>query len=199
MSKKNDKALSRRDFLFAGLRRLRHDDDEGEKKQEFSTLAAATEGVTKDDATKAKEAFVAGNAAYAKADYDTAWPLYRECVQLFPAHLEARKRLAYCHYRMGRHLQAKVEFERVLREAKKDNFSFLYLGLTYCHLEKPDKAVKAWKGYFNTEEVRIMRELNVQMAMLGSVEPPDPKDVADLVEEAIQARKEELLDQEAKT
>lgn len=197
MSKKKDNAVSRRDFLFGGLRRLRGDDEPQPKKQQFSSLAAATEGVTKDDAAKAKEAFVKANALYAQAEYETAWPLYRECVQLFPAHLEARKRLAYCHYRLGRHLQARVEFERVLHDAKKDNFSSLYLGLCYCHLNKADKAVEAWKGYFNPEEVRIMRELNVQVAMLESPAPPELEAVAELVEEAIQARKEELLEQEA--
>lgn len=196
MSKKKKDAVSRRDFLFGGLRRLRRDDEPSPKKQEFASLADATRGVTKDDATKAKDAFTKANALYAQAEYEEAWPLYRECVQLFPAHLEARKRLAYCHYRMGRNVQARVEFDRVLHEGK-DNFSSLYLGLCHCRLNKADKAVAAWKGYFNPEEVRIMRELNVQIAMLESPEPPELADVADLVEEAIQARKEELLEQES--
>lgn len=194
MAKKKDSGFSRRDFLFGGLRKLRRDDKE-EKKQDFSALAAATEGVSKDDAAQAKDHFAKANEAYAKADYATAAPLYRECITLFPAHLEARKRLAYCHYRIGKYIQARVEFDRVLHEGK-DNFASLYLGLTHCRMKKPQKAVTAWKGYFNTEEVRIMRELNVQIAMLDSPEPPDPIDVADQVEDAIQARKEELLEAE---
>ncbi|WP_461209173.1 tetratricopeptide repeat protein [Desulfocurvus sp. DL9XJH121] len=197
MAKKNDNGLSRRDFLFAGLRKVRRESGEPEPRRDFGSLAAATEGVSKDDAARAKEAFAQGNAAFARADYEAAAPLYRECIQLFPAHLEARKRVAYCHYRLGRYVQARVEFDRVLREAGKDNFSSLYLGLAHCRLNKPDKAVEAWEGYFNPDEVRIMRELNVQTALLKSPEPPDIAAVADEVEEAIQARKEELLQEES--
>lgn len=195
MAKNKDKGISRRDFLFAGLRRARHEDEE--PAPGHASLAAATQGVTKDEAARAKEAFAQANQAYARADYAAAAPLYRECIQLFPAHLEARKRIGYCHYRLGKYVQARVEFDRVLREAGKDNFASLYLGLVHCRLNKPDKAVAAWKGYFNPDEVRIMRELNVQTALLECPEPPDTGDVADQVEEAIQARKEELLDAEA--
>ena len=194
MANKKDKGLSRRDFLFAGLRKIRREDKEPE--QNFASLAAATEGVSKDAATKAKEAFVEANKAYARADYETAIPLYRECILLFPAHIEARKRIGYCHYRLGKFIQARVEFDRVLHETPKDNFTSLYLGLVHCRMNKPAKAVAAWKGYFNSDEVRIMRELNVQTALLESPEPPDPGAVADEVEEAIQARKEELLQQD---
>lgn len=195
MAKKNKSGVSRRDFLFGGLRKLRREDEEPEKKQDFGKLAAATKGVTKDEATQAKDHFAQANAAYARADYAAAAPLYRQCITLFPAHLEARKRLAYCHYKQGKFIQARVEFDRVLHEGK-DNFASLYLGLTHCRMNKPEKAVAAFKGYFNADEVRIMRELNVQIAMLESPEPPDPADVADQIEDAIQARKEELLEAE---
>lgn len=193
-AKKKSKNLSRRDFLFGGLRRLRGEDkDDAPEQQDFAILAAATEGVTKSDAQKAKEAFVRGNEAYAIAEYGEAVPEYRECVRLFPAHLEARKRLGYCLYRIQQYIQAKVEFERVLKETKKDNYSSLYLGLTMARLGKADKALAAWKGYFNPDEVRIMRELNLQMALLESPEKPDLDDVVEQVEEAIAIRKEELL------
>lgn len=192
--KKKKKPLSRRDFLFGGLRKLRGEDEDSEpKKQDFALLAAATEGVTQDEATQAKEAFIRANKCYAIADYEGAVPEYRQCVRLFPAHLEARKKLGYCLYRLEQNVQAKVEFERVLREAKKDNYCALYLGLTQARLGKADKAIAAWKQYFNPEEVRIMRELNLQIALLESPEKPDLPDVIEQIEEAIEIRKDELL------
>lgn len=190
--KKKSKPLSRRDFLFGGLRKLRGEDD-APKKQDFAALAAATQGVTKDEAQEAKAAFGRGNEAYAVADYTAAIPEYRQCVKLFPAHLEARKRLGYCLYRTGQFIQARVEFDRVLRETKKDNYSALYLGLTYAQMGKVEKAVAAWRQYYNTDEVRIMRELNLQIALLESPEKPDLADVVEEIEEAIDLRKEELL------
>jgi len=188
VSEKKKEPLSRRDFLFGGLRKLR-----GEDRPEAAALAAATQGVAPDTARQAKEAFLRGNQAYAVADYAAAIPEYRECIRLFPAHLEGRKRLGYCLYRTGQFLQARLEFERVLREAKKDNFSALYLGLTCARMEQPEKAVAAWRQYHNTDEVRIMRELNLQIALLESPEKPDLADVAEEVEETIRIRKEELL------
>ncbi len=191
--KKKSNPLSRRDFLFGGLRKLRGEDKDAEPAKNDFALHAATEGVGKDEAQQAKEAFLRGNKQYAVSDYEAAVPEYRECVRLFPAHLEARKRLGYCLYRLGQNVQAKVEFERVLREAKKDNYCALYLGLAQARLGKADKAVAAWKQYFNPDEVRIMRELNLQMALLQSPEKPDLEDVVEQVEEAIAIRKDELL------
>lgn len=188
MSEKKKAPLSRRDFLFGGLRKLRGDD-----RPEAPALAAATQGVAPDAARQAKEAFVRGNQSYAGAEYAAAIPEYRECVRLFPAHLEARKRLGYCLYRTGQFVQARTEFERVIREAKADNFSALYLGLTFARMGRGEKAVAAWRQYRNTDEVRIMRELNLQMALLESPEKPDLGDVVAEVEETIRLRKEELL------
>jgi tetratricopeptide (TPR) repeat protein len=188
VSEKKKPPLSRRDFLFGGLRRLRGDD-----RPEAPALAAATQGVAPDAAKQAKDAFVRGNLAYASARYEAAIPEYRECVRLFPAHLEARKRLGYCLYRTGQFVQARIEFERVLREAKADNFSSLYLGLTFASMGRADKAAAAWRQYRNTDEVRIMRELNLQIALLESPEKPDLADVVAEVEQTILQRKEELL------
>lgn len=195
-AKKKAKNPSRRDFLFGGMRRLREKIDT-HQESDFDPLAAATKDISADSAQQAKEAFVRGNEAYARADFEAAAPAFRQCVKLFPAHLEARKRLGYCLYRLDQFIQAKVAFEHVLRAAKEDNFCSLYLGLTFARMGKGDKAAKAWKGYYNIDEVRIMRELHVQMAMLESPEPPPMDLVVEQVEETIRLRKEELLDQQA--
>lgn len=196
--KKKKQNLSRRDFLFGGLRKVRKNVEETKaaSKEDFAALVDATSGVTKDDASQAKQSFEEGNRHYAQAHYEDATPHYRECVRLFPAHLEARKRLGYCFYMQGKFLQARVEFERILKTAKKDNFCSLYLGLAYARMGKADKTLEAWQNYFNPEEVRIMRELNIQKALLESPEAPDLQDVADDIEEAIAARKKQLLEEE---
>lgn len=192
VAKINKKGVSRRDFLFGGLRRVR-EEIVPEPKGDVQTMAQAAPTVSKDDAAKAKEAFAKASAAFSRGDFEGAVPLFRQCLKHFPAHVEARKRLGYCHYRLGGFVQSRVEFEHVLHDKGKDNFSSLYLGLAYCRLNKPDKAAKAWGGYYNPDEVRIMRELNIQCALLDMVEPPDPAEVADEVEATIKARKEELL------
>lgn len=197
--KKKADGLSRRDFLFGGVRKLREriDKDATPEKQDFKVLAHATEGVTQSDAEEAKAAFVRGNESYAIAEYEEAIPEYRSCIRLFPAHLEARKRLGYCLYRTEKYIQAKVEFQRVIKEAKKDNYCSLYLGLTFARMGKAEQAAKAWKEYFNKEEVRIMRELNVQIAMIETMKDLPMDDIADQVEETIELRKEELLEEAA--
>lgn len=191
MSASKDKAgLSRRDFMFGGLRKLRQRAQE--KLDENAATQEDDSDVTPRDAASAEDALVRANAAYAYSDYEAAIEGYRECLQKMPRHTDARQRLGYCLYRTEQYVQAKVEFERVIRERGKDNFSSLYLGLTLARMDKRDKAVTAWRGYFNPNEVRIMRELNVQTALLESSEGYDLEEAIEGLEEAIAARKEEL-------
>nr|WP_167941024.1 tetratricopeptide repeat protein [Desulfobaculum xiamenense] len=179
--------------MFGGLRKLR-ERTSTVLDEKTDDAPEANGDITPQDAMLGRDAFVSGNAAYARSDYETAIPEYRECLRILPRHSEARQRLGYCLYRAGQHLQAKIEFERVLRErGGRDNFSSLYLGLTLAQMGKRDKAAEAWRGYFNPEEVRIMRELNVQTALIESSEDYPLEDAVECVEEAIAARKEELL------
>lgn len=131
----------------------------------------------------------AANQAYGAGDLERAVDLYREFVKLEPNNPEARKRLGHCLYHQGRHLQARVEFERVLRIREKDNFSSLFLGLTHCRMGKPDKAVQAWRSFFSPKEVEVMREINVQIALIESGDHPAPSAVADSVEETLKQAK----------
>jgi len=188
VSKSQKSGMSRRDLLFGGFRKMRKNVEKN--IEDFQTIP---DSVSSDEAQTGRDAFVLGNTAYAAAQYAEAIPHYRECLNILPQHTEARQRLGYCLYREGQYIQAKVEFERVIRERKKDNFSSLYLGLTYARLDKREKTVAAWRGYFNPEEVRIMRELNVQTALIESAEDYELSVAASDVEDAIDIRKQELL------
>ena len=176
------KAISRRDLLFGALRKLRRD-DAFEDEQPRATKAPGD----------GPDHFALGNAALAARDYPKAMDHYRLLVKADTGHAEGRRRLGYCLYRMGQYIQARVEFERLLRGGH-DNFSSLYLGLTLARMNMADKAVAAWKNYFNPDEVRIAREINLQCALLGSPDPPEPSEAADDVEAAVEERKRELAE-----
>ena len=175
------KAFSRRDLLFGAIKKLRRDHD----FEDEPPLPKAKPGEP--------DLFARGNAALSGRDYAAAMDCYRQVVKVAPAHGEARRRLGYCLYRMGQYIQARVEFERLLR-GDKDNFASLYLGLTLARMNKPDKAVAAWEGYFNPDEVRIAREINLQCALLKSPDAPEAAEAADDVEAAVEERKRELAE-----
>jgi tetratricopeptide (TPR) repeat protein len=183
--------FSRRDILFGGLRRVR--ENLGEVAQMVKPEPkASTAPAPKPGDGGLPGRLAEGHAAYNACEYEAAVVAYRDCCQLDPEHADARRRLGYCLYRSGQFLQAKVELERALRILGKDNFTALYLGLCYARLDRAAEAVAAWREYFNANEVRIMREINLQAALLESPEPPLAADAADALEEAIELRKEEL-------
>jgi Flp pilus assembly protein TadD len=178
-----DKRFSRRDILFGGLRKLRAF---GEEKAADPAAQAAP------PASELAQRLAAGHAAFKQADYAAATEEYQACVRLDANHADVRRRLGYCLYRQGRYVQARVELDRALRILAKDNFTSLYLGLTLARMGRPADAVAAWRAYYNPDEIRIMRELNLQIALLESPEPTTGEAAADAVDEAVEARKEEL-------
>ncbi len=183
-----DKKFSRRDVLFGGLRKLRTIGAEHLAKAAPAPDAAPAAH----PASELSQRLGAGHAAFNRADYAAAAEEYRACMRLDPEHPDVRRRLGYCLYRLGQYVQAKVELERALRILNKDNFSSLYLGLTLARMNRPADAVAAWRAYYNPDEIRIMRELNLQIALLEAPEPATAVDAADAVEEAVELRKEEL-------
>ncbi|MEW5773651.1 MAG: tetratricopeptide repeat protein [Thermodesulfobacteriota bacterium] len=178
-----DKRFSRRDILFGGLRKLRAF---GEEKEPAPAAKAAP------PASELAQRLAAGHAAFNRADYPAATEEYQACIRLDPNHPDVRRRLGYCLYRQARYVQAKVELERALRILGKDNYASLYLGLTLARMDRPADAVSAWRAYYNPDEIRIMRELNLQIALLEAPEPTTAEAAADAVDEAVELRKEEL-------
>lgn len=176
-------SISRRDLLFGGIKKLRREEEWRELREDQQTKNRQAAGVLEE-----------GNMLLERGDYQGAAEKYRVCLKEDSSFLEAHRRLGYCLYRLEQYIQAKVEFERVLYNRNRDNFSSLYLGLCLARLGKPEKAAEAWKGYFNPEEIHIQREINLQLAMLETGRPPSAKEMAEAVEDAVENRKLELLE-----
>ncbi len=77
-----------------------------------------------------------------------------EAIQTFRSYIrqelnddEARMALGSCLYEKEQLVQAKVEFERVLRIRKNDSLASLYLALTLLRMEKFEKAMKSLAAF----------------------------------------------------
>jgi tetratricopeptide (TPR) repeat protein len=163
--------VSRRRLFFGFLDRIRG--------EENAPVAAASE--TAGVLAKA-------NAAFAAGDFAGACALYREFLAGETGNLEARQRLGECLYRQGQHIQAKVEFERILQKKQKDNRALLFLGLVLARLDRVRKAAVVWKLFFDPHSVLLQRELNFQIALVETAaedQLPAAAGVADAVEKAL--------------
>jgi tetratricopeptide (TPR) repeat protein len=161
--------VSRRRLLFGFLDRVRG--------AEQAPVAAAS---------RTAPVLAAANTAFTSGDFEGAAGHYREFLQLESGNLEAHQRLGECLYHLGKHIQAKVELERVLHKNHKDNRALLYLGLVMARLERVEKAAVLWKLYFDPHNVLVQRELNLQIALIESAGEDDmPNHLA--VAEAIEA------------
>ena len=170
MADKKERIDASRRRLFTGaFNRLRG-------KQESEIVVAETES--------ALPALKKAEAAYRAGDYETAVDQYRAFLAVESTNTDARFRLGRCLYKMEKYLQAKIEFERVLYTKRQDNDAFLYLGLTLCRLDRPQKAVALWRQFFDTSRIALQREVNVQLGLLemGEDEAPSGVEVAMAVE-----------------
>lgn len=83
----------------------------------------------------------AGDAAYAAGNYAEAVTAYRASVRGDLSNTAVRGRLGYALYTRGHYIQAKVEFEHVLRLTDgADQQARLGLALTFLAMDKPAKA-----------------------------------------------------------
>jgi tetratricopeptide (TPR) repeat protein len=83
----------------------------------------------------------AGDAAYAAGDYAGAVAAYRASVHSDLSNAALRARLGHALYALGQYIQAKVEFDHVLRLTDgSDRLARLGLALTLLALDKPAKA-----------------------------------------------------------
>ncbi|WP_027178929.1 tetratricopeptide repeat protein [Maridesulfovibrio bastinii] len=170
---KKSRRLSRRGFLFGGLRKLK----ERENPNTVSKPIAARE--------LDLELLAEGNVAYENGRYAEAAEKYKTFVRIEPENSDARKRLGHCLYLEGKYIQARVELSRALKILGKDNFSSLYLGLCFCRMGRGSDAVASWKGYFNPNKIEIQREVNLQLAMIETDPETDLAVCADMVEKAL--------------
>ncbi|BCS87822.1 tetratricopeptide repeat protein [Pseudodesulfovibrio sediminis] len=165
--KKIDK--SRRNFLFGAVRRY--------KKESLDQPVAAT--------AECVATIKTANALYVDGAWEEARLKYKECLQSDQNDADVRYRLGVCSYKVGKYIQAKLEFERALRIDRTYKDAFLYLGLTMVRLEKPEKALALWKQYFNPLAIPVQRELNLQIGLIEEGVGDSPQTIAEAVEAAI--------------
>jgi thioredoxin-like negative regulator of GroEL len=128
------------------------------------------------------------NAAFSTGDFAAAAPLYKNFLQAESDNAEARQRYGECLYRQGQHIQAKVEFERLLQKDRKNNRAILFLGLVMARLDRVQKAAVVWKLHFDPSNVPLARELNLQIALVETAaedQLPAGAAVADAVERVL--------------
>ena len=107
-------------------------------------------------AGQAASPHAAGDAAYAAADYPAAMAAYRESARGDLSNPAVRNRLGHCLYELGQFIQARVEFEHVLRLTDgKDVFARLGLGLTLLALGKTEKAMAALQAFDDPERADL--------------------------------------------
>ena len=107
-------------------------------------------------AGQAASPHAAGDAAYAAADYPAAMAAYRESVRGDLSNPVVRNRLGHCLYELAHFIQARVEFEHVLRVTDgKDVFARLGLGLTLLALGKTEKAMAALQAFDDPERADL--------------------------------------------
>lgn len=171
MSQKKEVDLSRRNLFLGAFRRLRGEEEGRPQARTSETLPILN----------------AANTAFAAGNFSEAEAKFKELLQKEPNNNDARRCLGCCLYRQAKFVQAKVEFERVLRTSREDHEAWLYLGLTLARGGSPAKAASVWKNFKDMRNVPLVREINLQSALLEQPEPPDGARVADAVESMIGA------------
>lgn len=174
---KPDTGLTRRQLLF-GLgsvwrERVWQEDAPEQEPQSSKTVDNDTRDSSSEVLEQARTAMRQGAPAGAA-------PLYREYLGDSPDDMAARTELGICLYALEHYIQARVEFERVLRFRKGDDRSTLYLGLSLLRKGKVDKALKAWAAYEGDDPPKPV--LQEQITRLGQ-EPDSAGQVIAAVEE----------------
>lgn len=172
MPEKKEVNLSRRNLFVGAFRRLRGEMDQGRPQARSSETLPILE---------------VANTAFAAGDFLQAAAKFKELLHKDPNNNAVRRRLGCCLYREAKFVQAKVEFERVLRINRDDNEAWLYLGLTLARGDNPVKAASVWKNFKDMRNIPLVREINLQSALLEQPEPPDGTKVADAVESVMGA------------
>ena len=104
----------------------------------------------------APDRHAAGDAAYAAGDYAAAVSAYRASVREDLSNTAVRFRLGHALYATGQALQARVEFEHVLRlTGGADAMARLGLGLTLLALGKREKAAGALEAFNDPERPQL--------------------------------------------
>uniref|UniRef100_I2PWC9 Uncharacterized protein n=1 Tax=Desulfovibrio sp. U5L TaxID=596152 RepID=I2PWC9_9BACT len=100
--------------------------------------------------------YAAADAAYAAGDYAAAVAAYRPLIRGDLSNAVARVRLGHALYELGQPIQARVEFEHVLRlTGGSDRLARLGLGLACLALGKRERAATALSAYVDAERPEL--------------------------------------------
>ena len=130
----------------------------------------------------------AGDAAYAAGDFPAAVAAYRASVRGDLSNPTARARLGCALYATGRHIQARVEFEHVLRlEGANLSLARMGLGLTLLALDKTDRAAAVLAAFDDPARPELTAAAREAAAGLTSGGVDDPAALRGELERVAQA------------
>jgi len=120
----------------------------------------------------------AGDAAYEAGDFPAAVAAYRASVRGDLSNPSARARLGYALYATGQFIQARVEFEHVLRLDDADvAFARLGLGLTLLALDKRERAASVLAAFEDPSRPELAAVARDVAARLSAPEAADPAEL----------------------
>jgi tetratricopeptide (TPR) repeat protein len=130
------------------------------------------------DADPQASPHAAGDAAYAAGDYPAAVAAYRASIRGDLSNAPVRARLGHALYEMGQYIQARVEFEHVLRLTDGgDGLARLGLALTFLGLDKGPRAAAVLAAVIDPERPELERAAREAAARLSVEEAPDCADL----------------------
>lgn len=114
----------------------------------------------------------AADAAYEAGEYPAAIAAYRESIRGDLSNTAARLRLGHALYATGQSIQARVEFEHVLRlTGGADQVARLLLGLTLLSLGKTEKAATTLAAFTDPERPELETAAREAAKRLETAEP----------------------------
>ncbi len=130
----------------------------------------------------------AGDAAYAAGNFPAAVAAYRASVRGDLSNPTARARLGCALYATGQHIQARVEFEHVLRLEGADlPLARLGLGLTLLALDKADRAAAVLAAFDDPSRPELTAAAREAASRLTAGGADDPAALRIALERTAQA------------
>lgn len=122
----------------------------------------------------APDPHAAGDAAFAAGDYPAAAAAYRASVRGDLSNTAVRLRLGQALYAMGQHIQARVEFEHVLRLTDgADGAARVGLGLTLLGLGKAQRAASVLAAFEDAGRPELAETARTIADRLAGEDAPD--------------------------
>lgn len=166
-----EKGYTRRDLLFGMLDRWGAKDTPRERTG-FDSLSRDIDDLVR------------------RGRYRDAIPPLQRLLAESPGHERARRKLGFCYVMIGRLEEGIDVLSSVLESRGKDNFVLLYLGLAHAWRGEPERAVEAWRGYFNVDRPLVQRAVNLQIALYDGGMQTSAEEMADSVQQAIREQEE---------